>query len=56
MFELSFLLALVGVAFVAASFGIHDPFASRSVNLWLIDGGYHAVLFTLFGVVLGLWH
>lgn len=48
--------ALVGVCFVAASFGINYQFAQRTFKLWLIDGGYHAVQFVLFGVVLGLWH
>ncbi len=48
--------AACGGAFVAASFGINYAFAGRSPVLWLIDGGYHAVQFTLFGLVLGLWH
>jgi hypothetical protein len=48
--------AIVGIAFVAASFGINYQFAQRSFKLWLIDGGYHAVQFILFGLVLGLWH
>ena len=48
--------SVVGVGFVAASFGINYGFASRSLKLWLIDGGYHAVQFTLYGLVLGLWH
>ena len=48
--------ALVGIGFVAASFGINYQFAQRTFKLWLIDGGYHAVQFLLFGLVLGLWH
>ena len=47
---------LVGVAFVATSFGINYQFAGRSTLLWAIDGGYHIGQFLLFGVVLGLWH
>ena len=47
---------LAGIGFVAASFGINYQFAQRSFRLWLIDGGYHAVQFLLFGLVLGLWH
>jgi hypothetical protein len=47
---------LAGVGFVATSFGINYQFAQRSVKLWLIDGGYHAVQFTLFGLVFGLVH
>ena len=48
--------AVAGAAFVAASFGINYQFADRSTKLWLIDGGYHTVQFTLYGLVLGLWH
>lgn len=47
--------ALVGIGFVAASFGINYQFAQRTFKLWLIDGGYHAVQFLLFGVMFGLW-
>lgn len=47
---------VVGACFVAASFGINYQFADRRTALWLIDGGYHTAQFTLFGLVLGLWH
>jgi len=47
---------LVGLAFVAASFGINYQFANRTFKLWLIDGGYHVFQFALYGLVLGLWH
>ena len=47
--------ALAGLGLVAASYGINYQFAQRSFRLWLIDGGYHAVQFLLFGVVFGLW-
>jgi hypothetical protein len=47
---------LVGLAFVATSFGINYAFAQRSLKLWLIDGGYHVLQFVLYGVILGLWH
>ncbi len=47
--------ALVGIGLVAASFGINYQFAQRTFKLWLIDGGYHAAQFLLFGVVFGLW-
>lgn len=48
--------AVVGVGFVAASFGVNYQFARRSWKLWLIDGGYHALQFLLFGLIIGLWH
>lgn len=47
---------LTGLAYVAMSFGINYAFAGRSFRLWLIDGGYHTLQFTLYGLVLGLWH
>ena len=47
---------LTGLAYVAMSFGINYAFAGRSFRLWLIDGGYHTLQFTLYGVILGLWH
>ncbi|MDR3632734.1 MAG: DUF1761 domain-containing protein [Isosphaeraceae bacterium] len=45
-----------GLCWVGASFGINYLFASRSFKLWLIDGSYHTAQFTLFGMILGLWH
>ncbi|MBD9370041.1 DUF1761 domain-containing protein [Xanthomonas sp. XNM01] len=45
-----------GLCWVAASFGINYLFAGRSLRLWLIDGGYHTLQFTLYGLILGLWH
>ena len=39
---------LAGVGFVASSIGI--------TPLWLIDGGYHAAQFVVFGLVFGLLH
>jgi hypothetical protein len=47
---------IVGLCFVAASFGINYQFANRSNVLWAIDGGYHTAQFLLFGIILGLWH
>jgi len=47
---------VTGAGFVATSFGINYAFASRTLVLWLIDAGYHVLQFTLFGVILGLWH
>jgi hypothetical protein len=46
---------VVGVFFVATSFGINYAFAQRSLKLWMIDGGYHIVQFILIGVILGAW-
>ena len=47
---------VAGLAYVAMAFGINYAFAGRSVRLWLIDGGYHTLQFTLYGLILGAWH
>lgn len=46
---------LVGLGFVATSFGINYQFANRSFVLWAIDAGYHTAQFVLFALVLSLW-
>ena len=46
---------LVGVGFVAASYGINYQFANRSLVALCIDGGFHILQFAAFGVVLGAW-
>ena len=43
-----------GLCWVAASFGINYLFERRPLSLWLINGGYHTLQFTLFGLILGL--
>jgi len=45
-----------GLCWVAASFGINYLFERRSLALFLVNGGYHTLQFTLYGLVLGLWH
>ncbi|MEZ5708975.1 MAG: DUF1761 domain-containing protein [Blastomonas sp.] len=47
--------ASAGLCWVAASFGINYLFAQRPIGLFLIDGGYHTLQFTLYGLVLGLF-
>ena len=47
---------MVGLAYVATSFGINYAFAGRSLKLWLIDASYHTLQFALYGLILGLWH
>ena len=46
----------IGALYVATSFGINYAFAQRSFKLWAIDGGYHTLQFSLYGLILGLWH
>ena len=43
-----------GLCWVAASFGINYLFERRPLGLWLINGGYHTLQFTVFGLILGL--
>ena len=45
-----------GLCWVATSFGINYLFERKSLALFLINGGYHTVQFTVIGLVLGLWH
>jgi hypothetical protein len=45
-----------GLCWVAASFGINYLFERKTLKLFVINGGYHTAQFTLYGLVLGLWH
>jgi hypothetical protein len=47
--------ASAGLFWVAGSFGINYLFERRSLKLFLINGGYHALQFTLIGLILALW-
>lgn len=46
---------LIGLAFVATTFGINYLFASKPLRLYLIDAGYMVVLMTVIGTILGAW-
>ncbi len=48
--------ATAGVCWVAGSFGINYLFEKKSLKLFLVNGGYHTVQYTLMGVILGAWH
>jgi hypothetical protein len=45
-----------GLCWVAGSFGINYLFEQRPLGLFLINGGYHTLQYTVIGAVLGLWH
>ena len=45
-----------GLTWVAASFGINYLFERKTMTLLLVNGGYHTLQFTLYGLILGLWH
>ncbi|RDZ26026.1 DUF1761 domain-containing protein [Lysobacter silvisoli] len=46
---------VVGLFFVAMSFGINYAFAQRSLKLWMIDSGYHILQFIAYGTILAAW-
>jgi hypothetical protein len=43
-----------GLCWVALPFASSYAFEQRSAKLWLINGGYYLVQFTLMGAILGL--
>ena len=47
---------VIGLFFVASSYDINYSFAQHSLKLWMIDSGYHIVQFSLYGLILGVWH
>jgi hypothetical protein len=47
--------ASAGVCWVAGSFGINYLFERKSLRLFLINGGYHTLQFTIYGLILGRW-
>ena len=44
-----------GLCWVADSFGVNYLFERRPLTLWLINGGYHTLQYTLIGLILGAW-
>ncbi|WP_286261508.1 DUF1761 domain-containing protein [Thalassotalea atypica] len=47
---------LIGIMFVATSFGINYQFSNKSFSLFFIDAGYHVCQFITYAVILGAWH
>lgn len=45
-----------GLIWIAGSFAINYQFEQKSTKLLLVNGGYHTVQYTLYGLILGLWH
>ncbi len=45
-----------GLCWVTTSFGMSYLFERKSLKLFVINGGYHTLQFTLIGAILGLWH
>jgi hypothetical protein len=46
---------MIGVGWVATSFGVNYLFAGRRLALFAVDAGYNVVLFALMGLVIGLF-
>lgn len=47
--------ALAGIGWVAMAMGITYLFEKRSMKLFLVNAGYHAVTFVIMGGILGIW-
>ena len=45
-----------GLFWVTGSFAINYQFEQRPLSLLAINGGYHTAQYTLYGLILGLWH
>jgi hypothetical protein len=47
--------ALAGIGWVATAMGMTYLFERRSLKLFLVNAGYHAVTFVMMGGILGAW-
>jgi Protein of unknown function (DUF1761) len=47
--------ALAGIGWVAMAMGITYLFEKRSMKLYLVNAGYHAVTFVMMGGIIGVW-
>lgn len=47
--------ALAGIGWVACSLGVTYLFERKSMKLFLINAGYHAITFMIMGGILGIW-
>lgn len=45
-----------GLFWITGSYGINYQFEQKPLSLLAINGGYHIAQYTLYGLVLGLWH
>lgn len=43
----------VGLCWVTASLGVNYLFERRPIGLWLINGGYFTIQFTMMGAIIG---
>jgi hypothetical protein len=45
-----------GLFWITGSYGINYQFEQKPLSLLAINGGYHTAQYTLYGLILGLWH
>lgn len=50
-----FAAVAAGFGWISLGMGVTYLFERKPLGLWLINAGYHAVSFTVAGVVLGAW-
>lgn len=48
--------AATGFFWITGSYGINYQFERRPMSLLAINGGYHVAQYTIYGLILGLWH
>jgi hypothetical protein len=48
--------AATGFFWITGSYGINYQFEQKPLSLLAINGGYHVAQYSLYGLVLGLWH
>lgn len=46
---------IVSIVFVSTTIGVTYIFAARSIRLFFIDAGFYIVLFSIAGLIIGLW-
>lgn len=47
--------AIVGMLWIATSFGVTYSFEQRSLRIFFINAGYWVVCYTVMGTILGVW-
>jgi hypothetical protein len=47
---------MTGITFIGVALGITYLFEQRPLRLWLINGGYMILNFSVMGAILGAWH
>lgn len=45
----------IGLFWVGSSLGLSYIFEQRPIKLFLINGGYHTLQFSLMGLIIGVW-